>query len=82
MSNIYVKNIYISIDMRPKTSDKIFSKIIDLNQSCLVYIGTMMGYLTVGLYIQKKLKDRTRIRVYGFYSLLKSQPSFLIGGEH
>ena len=36
-------------------------------------------------YGQKKLKDRTRIRVYavyGFYSLLKSQPSFLIGGEH
>ena len=30
----------------------------------------------------KKLKNRTRKRVYGFYSLLKSQPSFLIGGEH
>ena len=32
--------------------------------------------------IQKRLKDRTRISVYGFYSKLNAQPSFLIGGEH
>ena len=32
--------------------------------------------------IEKKLKDRTRIRVYGFYSWLKLQSCLLIGGDH
>ena len=31
--------------------------------------------------IQKKLKDRTSIRVYGFHSWLKLQPCLLIGGD-
>ena len=31
--------------------------------------------------VQKKLKDRTRIRVYGFHSWIKLQPCLLIGGD-
>ena len=44
---------------------------------------TLMSFLTLReIYCQKKLENRTRIRVYRFHSWLKLQPCHLIGGDH